>query len=74
MADSDPRGDAPENRPGKLYQWCGEGMRRPDGTPVTSGAHRRLERTGIFWRAVGTILVVLILAIVLYLYFNRTGQ
>jgi hypothetical protein len=41
-------------------------LRRPEGTPVFAGPHRRLARGGVFWRIVGIAALAVIAWLVIY--------
>ncbi len=41
-------------------------LRRPEGTPVFAGPHRRLARGGVFWRIVGIAALAIIVWLVFY--------
>jgi hypothetical protein len=41
-------------------------LRRPEGTPVLSGPHRRLVRGGVVWRIVGVVALAGIVWLVIY--------
>ena len=44
-----------------------QNIRRPEGTPVFAGSHRRSPQAGLFWRIIGLLALIVVAWLLFYI-------